>query len=359
MTAIREILQSQCNGLKSAFQTALAVLPLGKKRALVRFFLFFSLCFGGFSLFLGILSAKPQSLNPQAQKSSQSSQSEQTKRKRNAFLSHKGFLRIAHQGASGRFPPNTLLAFRRALTAPYNAEVLEFDLRLTKDNAVVVFHDKNLKRITGLGRELSSLNLKDIQSLDAAYNFRPSRLIKAKALPFGRAYPYRGKGIRIPTLEEVFQTFPQSLMLIEIKAIEDTKKLSQETWKLIKKYKRLDKTMVSSFSYESIAYFRSLSQGQAVTGASKREALYYLFGCYLFNFSCEASFDVLQIPQLKNLASIFGQGLDLGSSKLIEFAHQNEIKVHYWTVNESTDMRKLIRNGADGIVTDFLDRLPR
>lgn len=280
------------------------------------------------------------------------------KQRPHLFFKGKKFLRIAHRGASGHFPPNTMLAFRRALLPPYNADVLEFDLRLTKDKVVVVFHDKNLKRVTGLERELNSLSLKEIKSLDAAYNFSPHYFPQVKRIEGAsprQRYPYRGKGIAIPTLEEVFRSFPRQLMLLEAKSKQNKKELLGEIWRLIQKYKREDKTMLASFSHESLSYFRSLSRGKVATGASRREAFHYLFRCYLFASACESAFDALQIPQWKKLASF---GFDLASPKLIDFAHQNGILVHYWTVNDRADMRKLIANGADGIISDFLDRLP-
>ena len=322
-----------------------------KNKRILLLWLSSGILFGGVSLFFWALSVKAQSIDSQSQASI-----EESKKKIKPFLRHKGFLRIAHQGASGHFPSNTLLAFRRALSPPYNANVLELDLRLTKDKAIVVFHDKNLKKKTGLDRELSSLSLKEIQSLDAAYNFSPPKSKASETASSKSAYPYRGKGIGIPTLEEVFQAFPQRLMLIELKSKQNAKELIEETWKLIKKYKRVDKTMVSSFSHKSISYFRSLSQGQTATGASMREGLYYLLRCYLLNSPCETAFDALQIPQYKKLNF---WGLDLGGSKFIDFAHKNGIKVQYWTINDSADMQKLIRNGADGIISDFLDRLPK
>ena len=312
-------------------------------------------------LVLGILSLSSRSQPVKAQGLDPASQVPLKSKKRdNPFLAHKGFLRIAHQGASAHFPPNTILAFSRALKPPYNADVLEFDLRLTKDKVIVIFHDKNLKRITGLDRDLHTLKLPEIQRLDAAYNFIPQKNRNSKPKLSKPIYPYRGKGIRIPTLEEVFQAFPQRLMLMEVKSQqqeEGAKELIETAWKLIKKYKRIDKTMVSSFSHQSILHFRSLSRGQLATGASRPEGIYYLLRCYLLSSPCEVAFDAMQIPQLKKLN--FWLGIDLGGPKLINFAHQNGIKVHYWTINERADMQKLIRNGADGIVSDFLDRLPR
>ncbi len=270
------------------------------------------------------------------------------------------FSRIAHRGGAAYFPENTMLAFRMALEKPYKADILELDIRLNNNGVIVVGHDENLKRTTGMDKNLSSLSEREISRLDAAYNFQfpleaKARLQSKTKRKYSRAkYPYRGYGIRIPTLRRVFQMFPDVIFNIEIKSTKSFLRINKELWKLIQEFKRQDKTIIVSVSHDAIKNFRKLSRGQVATAASLKETIHFYFSCYLLSQSCNIRFTNLQLPQMKFLGNI---GLDVGSQDFIRFSHQQGLLVYYWTVNETDDIKKLIRNGADGIITDYLDKL--
>jgi len=112
---------------------------------------------------------------------------------------------IAHQGSSIELPPNTIEAYQLALDQ--GADIIELDIWRAKDGTWVVIHDENLSRITGVDREITDLNLEELQLLDAGYNFSDSN----------GNYLYRNKGYKIPLLEEVFIKFDNEKINIEIK----------------------------------------------------------------------------------------------------------------------------------------------
>ena len=91
-------------------------------------------------------------------------------------------LNIAHRGASGTFPENTLSAFRAAIDA--GADMCELDVQLTRDGAVVVIHDETVDRTTDGTGEVAALTLEEIQRLDAGAKFKGG---KSRASGFPRS----------------------------------------------------------------------------------------------------------------------------------------------------------------------------
>ena len=113
---------------------------------------------------------------------------------------------IAHQGGDGLWPGNTLYAFEQA--AALGVDVLEMDLHITKDGVLVINHDETVDRTTDGTGTIEDMTLAELKALDAGYDWSKDG---------GQTFPYRGMGLTIPTLEEIFQTFPEYHMTIEIK----------------------------------------------------------------------------------------------------------------------------------------------
>ena len=114
-------------------------------------------------------------------------------------------LNIAHQGGEAEFPSNTMYAFEHSVKA--GADMLELDVGVTKDNKVVVMHDTTLDRTTNGHGTIASHTLKQIRKLDAGYWFAGGKD------PYdhrAKRHRYRGKGLKVPTLQEVIKAFPKS-----------------------------------------------------------------------------------------------------------------------------------------------------
>jgi len=113
---------------------------------------------------------------------------------------------VAHRGGNQNYPENTLFAFSKALEM--GADAIELDIQLTKDGRLAVYHPGNLEIWTNGSGTIASRNWEYISKLDAGYNYKPEE-----------GYPFRGKGLRVPTLRDVVCTFPGNLFIIDLKSL--------------------------------------------------------------------------------------------------------------------------------------------
>ncbi len=114
---------------------------------------------------------------------------------------------IAHRGASGVAPENTLLAFH--LAVEMGADMIELDVRCSRDGHLVVCHDPDVARTTNGHGQVHELDLDDLRRLDAGYRYSLD----------GQHYLFRGLGLRIPTLDEVLASLPPHIELnLEVKS---------------------------------------------------------------------------------------------------------------------------------------------
>src|ERR1700730_16902194 len=95
---------------------------------------------------------------------------------------------MAHRGASGEYPENTMPAFRAAVDA--EADYIELDVHCTRDGEVVVVHDDRLSRIASENRLIGEMTMVELEAVDAAFNFSRD----------GAGWPFRSQGIRVPRL---------------------------------------------------------------------------------------------------------------------------------------------------------------
>jgi glycerophosphoryl diester phosphodiesterase len=258
-------------------------------------------------------------------------------------------LNIAHRGGKYIAPENTLLGFQEGLRRA-EPDVLEFDVHLTADRHLVVIHDDAVDDTTdgtGLVREMT---LQEIKRLDAGYEFSNDG---------GKTYPYRGQGITVPTLEEVYQAFPETPVNVEIK--EDQAGIEQALWQSIKETEAKDRTLVVSRKMRVIHRFREVSGEQVATGASSREILaFYLLNrlhlSQLLSLIGGPSYQALQVPE--KLPDEYGS-LQIVTPEFVRAAHQLDLRVDVWTINTERDMRRVLGYGVDGIMTDRPDILNR
>ncbi len=114
----------------------------------------------------------------------------------------------AHRGGKGLFPENTLYAYQQAVSRWHNC-LLEGDIQITADNIAVLIHDATIDRTTNGQGAVKEKTLNELKALDAGYKFSNDG---------GKTFPYRGKGITIPTLDEVLEALPEHTFLFEIKS---------------------------------------------------------------------------------------------------------------------------------------------
>ena len=239
---------------------------------------------------------------------------------------------IAHQGSSLDLPPNTLEAFQLALDQ--GADIIELDIWRSKDGTWVVIHDRNLSRITGVNKDITKLTFEEIQLLDAGYNFSDS----------SGNYLYRNKGYKIPSLEQVFKQFNNEKINIEIKTV--SKLGLSDLVEMIKKYQMEKKVLVVSFSYNVIKKFRKISNNQIATAASKSDIMRMIYFGKLPWYKIR--FDAFQMPFYSKKVERYG----LKNTEWIGKMRSKGMEVHYWTVDNSEDIKKAFSIGAGGVITN-------
>ena len=258
------------------------------------------------------------------------------------FFKNNRPLVIAHQGGELLAPSNTMAAFTNAVNM--GVDVLETDLYITKDGYLVAIHDPTVDRTTNGHGKIADMTLKEIQKLDAGYHFKDLQ----------GNYSYRGKGVYIPTAEEMFQSVGNVRIEMEIKDDNPPERLdeiSAKLWALIKQYHMEDKILVASFDQDILNTFEKYAKGRVATSAGRQEVKsFVVFHKFFLRNLYTPQVDAFQIPTEDS-------GFDLTDKKLIDGAHRRGMQIHYWTIDDPKAMKKLIDAGADGILTNRPDLL--
>jgi glycerophosphoryl diester phosphodiesterase len=250
---------------------------------------------------------------------------------------------LAHQGGELLAPSNTMTAF--AVAYAIGVDFLDIDVHMTKDGHLVGIHDSTVDRTTNRSGRVDSYTLADLQKLDAGYRFQDLQ----------GEYSYRGKGVRIPELEEVFATYANQCYLhFEVKDVYPKKgpsQIEEKLWALIQKYSMQKRVIVGSFQQRIVDRFYQLARGQVIMEAGREEVTNFVLAQKLRTPKLyRHRSHVLAIP-------LRGNGLNLNSRRLIERAHRLNMEVYYWTIDDTATMKELIELGADGLFTNRPDLL--
>lgn len=249
---------------------------------------------------------------------------------------------IAHAGALHLAPANTMEAFENAYEM--GVDILEYDVHITADGHLVTIHDDTVDRTTDGTGKVNEMTLEEVQSLDAGYTFED----------LDGEYSFRGQGVKVPTVEEVLTTFPDTRHLIELKNTNDEElweDMIQEMWRLVEEHQMHDQVMIASFTHEINERFQDVSNHTVAIGAGEEAVRPYAISHILYlNGLFNPNADAFQLPtdQL---------GISLVNENIIQGAHDRGMHVYYWTINDEETMEELIEIGADGIVTDRPDIL--
>jgi glycerophosphoryl diester phosphodiesterase len=244
---------------------------------------------------------------------------------------------MAHRGGGGLWPENTMTAFRGAVELGVDA--LELDIHSTRDGVLVVMHDDEVSRLTDGQGLIHTFSLEELQQLDAGYTWTQDA---------GQTYPFRGQGITVPTLEEVLDAFPGMFVNIDIKQAEPS--IVEPFCDLLRRFNALERVRVGSFHDQELAKFRrALPQVPTAAGVSEVR-LFYAFNRARLSWLYRPRAESFQIPETVG-------ALRLVTPQFIRALHAQRREIHIWTVNQMTDMERLIEWGVDGLITDYPDRL--
>jgi glycerophosphoryl diester phosphodiesterase len=244
---------------------------------------------------------------------------------------------IGHRGAAGAAPENTLESFRRGVAD--GAAIVETDLHATRDGVLVLLHDDDVARTTDGAGLVSTLTLAELKRLDAGHRFAADG-----------SFPWRGKGARIPTLEEAFAALPGVRFNIEIK--EAAPGVVERTLETVARAGRAGLTLLAA---EKDAIMASIREAVARTGTNVA-----IGACVGEVLRCvRAALDGAAAPEgvmALQIPADFG-GRPVVTPELMMFAHANEIQVHVWTINDPAQMHALLDLGVDGIISDHPARM--
>ncbi|MDF2626892.1 MAG: glycerophosphodiester phosphodiesterase [Symbiobacteriaceae bacterium] len=266
-----------------------------------------------------------------------------TSRAAKTFFGDERVLVLAHQGASAYAPSNTLEAF--ALALEQGADIIETDVHMTKDGVVVVSHDATIDRMSNGSGHISAMTLAELRQYDFGYDFTPDG---------GATFPYRGKGVTIPTLAEVFEKFPGVRVNIELKQEDPT--IEEAVWDAIAKHDMEGKVLINSFMsgpMERWAGVLERAAYQTATGATKSNMIEFVV-YYLphLDWLYHPKVDAFQVPVSQKVGPLT---IRFDTERFVERTHKLGMKAHFWTINDEATIRHLVSIGADGIITDRPD----
>lgn len=242
-------------------------------------------------------------------------------------------LLIAHRGGAGLAPENTLVAFQNAVHE-WGADMLEMDVRSTKDGRVVVIHDETVDRTTNGNGRVEDFTLDRLRELDAGHHFRD---------PEGN-HSFRGAGVTVPTFEEVLEALPGVRLNVEAKDGRSAPGLVE----IILRHEAQDRVLVAA---EWERNRRAVAGYPGPWGASRRDLIMFLLLIHtpLGRFHTPGC-DALQVPETH-------RGIRVLNGRFLREAHARNLPIHVWTVDDPLDMVRLLDMGVDGIQTDRPDLL--
>jgi glycerophosphoryl diester phosphodiesterase len=254
----------------------------------------------------------------------------------------------AHRGGAGEAPESTLQAML-ALIAEDPAVAIEMDVRRSRDGHLVIIHDATVDRTTNGTGAVESLTLAELQALDAAYCATPGQgrgtAPRALCRSPGEAarFPLRGRGYRIPTLDEVLAALPpRTLIGIEVKAPGFEPALVER----LRRSGRLRRLVIGSALDDVSARLLELFP-EAPHYFPRWAAIRLAAGAKLSNgHLSRPAYQVLATPRA-------GAGFSMDTPGLLAVAHRLGLLVAYWTINDPADMETLLARGADALITDY------
>lgn len=242
-------------------------------------------------------------------------------------------LLVAHRGGAKLAPENTLAAFRPAVE-DWGADMLELDVRLSKDGHVMVIHDATVDRTTDGSGRVADFTRKELQLLDAGYHF----------LDLSYERSFRRRGVTIPTLDELMDACPDVWLNVEAKEAQVAGPLAE----LVRGRGETHRVLVAAEHESNRAAVRGY---EGPWGASRHHCILFWLTHHLPGGGpYTPAVDVLQIPET-------WKGVRVLSPRLIREAQRRNIPVHVWTVDDPADMHRLLDWGVDAIQSDRPDLL--
>jgi glycerophosphoryl diester phosphodiesterase len=247
---------------------------------------------------------------------------------------------VAHRGGAALAPENTVEAFANA--EALGADAIETDVHLSRDGHVMVFHDEETGRVCGVPGTIEERTRAEIEALDAAWGWSPDD---------GKTFPLRGTGVRVPALADVLARFPRMRFNVDAKGRKPS--LATALARLLRDAGSADRVCVGSTFDETAARLAALLPEWA-RFLPKRAALRHL--------GAVATFGLVRAPRDEfDLAALdYRLGwLPFALGGVLRHFARRRMPVQLWTVDRPGAMRRLLRAGVHGVMSDRPDLLKR
>ena len=244
---------------------------------------------------------------------------------------------LANRGGFKDTPENTLAAFSKS--AELGVHGFAIDIRLTKDEEIVIFHDEDTDRTTDLSGKVSEYTLQELKKADAGFSF----------VDKNGDHSYRGIGEQILTLREVLELFPQLFVVINLMDTPDTYEgslMPSKLWRLLEELNTEDRVVVTSDHDDQIDRFNLYAQNRLASGAGSDEVkkAYAAFTSQ-FGHLYKPSADLFKLSEKLG-------PFPLGTKGFIQFLKKMNIPVYFQNVSGEESMLKLLNAGASGFIVD-------
>lgn len=240
--------------------------------------------------------------------------------KPNTSFELQGTISVAHRGASGYAPENTMAAFQKAVD--HGMDYIELDIHLSKDNQLVIIHDDKVNRTTNGSGYVRNFTLEELKELDAGSKFNASF-----------------KGEKIITLEELLDTMLHQIgIIIEIKEPEANAGIEEILAELIEQYNNTNNVIIQSMNFESMKKMHELLPKIPVAVLVSR---------------AEHPLSSQQLDDIADYATYVNYNIHYLRPRDVEEIHKRDKKVMAWTIRDPRKMQKALNLGVDGIITDY------
>lgn len=245
---------------------------------------------------------------------------------------------VGHRGAAAVAPENTLPGFEHAVEV--GADGVELDVQCSRDGRLVAIHDDTVDRTTDGSGAVDEMTCAELRELDAGHAFTPDR---------GRTFPYRGRGVRIPTLDEVADAVGPLPMIVEVKSARAGRALAR--WLRDEGAAHRERIVVGGFEADAVDPAARAARWRC---AYQDELLpFVLLGKVgLHGLAEPPSADAAMVPEKR-------WGIRVVSGGFCRRSHDRGMGVFVWTVNRPGRMRALLDRGVDGLVSDAPGRVLR
>lgn len=264
----------------------------------------------------------------------------------------------AHRSGGGIAPENTLKAFENCVeSSSFAIQIFEFDLHITKDGELVLLHDETFDRTSN---SVELFGTEGVLPSDKTYAELRELNMGEYFVADDGATPYKGlrgddipDDLRVVRLRDIFDylaPYGDYNFIIEIKNADDLgRQAADELYSILKEYDMLSRAIIGTFHGE-ISDYMEMNYPDMLRSAGIKEVVNFYFSSLagIKHKDGYYKFDALQIPDDDYV-------FNLGTTRLVNYAHKYNIAVQYWTINDPEDVRHLQSIGADAIMSDNPD----